>query len=363
MFEEMTYEKIMNDALKKVPSDVDKRQGAVIYDALAPICAELAQYYIGLDLVIKETFADTASRKYLIKRAAERGIKPYQATKSIILAELKGNIKIQGGERLNLDDINFVCTGEKEGNYYKLECETAGTIGNVTYGDLIPIDNIPGLEKAEVAGLFTAARDDEETEVFRKRYFASFENQAFGGNRADYMEKISALNELTEVSGNGGIGGIKVYRVPNGGGTVKAVFTSSAYRAPSDTLINIVQTAIDPETNHGEGMGFAPIGHTVTVLGVNETKINIGLEIALKEGYVLEDVKGYINNAVDEYLDELCREWAENDSLIVRISYIDSAVLSVKGVLDIISTSINGVQKNFELDEYSIPVRGDISVN
>ena len=48
--------------------------------------------------------------------------------------------------------------------------------------------------------------DEEDTEVFRQRYMDSLNAQAFGGNRADYLEKVNAIP---------GVGGVKVYRVWN----------------------------------------------------------------------------------------------------------------------------------------------------
>lgn len=36
MYEEMTYENILQQMLDRVTSDVDKREGSVIFDALAP---------------------------------------------------------------------------------------------------------------------------------------------------------------------------------------------------------------------------------------------------------------------------------------------------------------------------------------
>lgn len=79
MFESRTFENLIKDALEKVPDEVDKREGTIIYDAIAPICAELAQAYIDLENALKEGFADTASKIYLIKRAKERGVIPYKA--------------------------------------------------------------------------------------------------------------------------------------------------------------------------------------------------------------------------------------------------------------------------------------------
>ena len=61
MFEDMTYEHILQRMLNKIPSSMDKREGSIIYDALAPAAVELTQLYMDLDLTLNETFADTAS--------------------------------------------------------------------------------------------------------------------------------------------------------------------------------------------------------------------------------------------------------------------------------------------------------------
>ena len=79
MYEGMTFDFILEKMLKNVPKDIDKREGSIIYDAVAPAAAELAQLYIELDCVLTETFADTAGRQYLVMRAAERGIEPYSS--------------------------------------------------------------------------------------------------------------------------------------------------------------------------------------------------------------------------------------------------------------------------------------------
>ena len=66
MYENLTYERIMSRVLANVPSNVDKRQGSVIYDAVAPVCSEIAQIYGALDNCLNESFADTAQRDYLV---------------------------------------------------------------------------------------------------------------------------------------------------------------------------------------------------------------------------------------------------------------------------------------------------------
>ena len=79
--------------------------------------------------------------------------------------------------------------------------------------------------------------------------------QSFGGNVADYKERVNAMN---------GVGGVKVYPVWNGGGTVKLVIINSEFNVPSAELVGQVQTAVDPVQNSGRGVGIAPIGHVVT---------------------------------------------------------------------------------------------------
>ena len=44
------FEDILARLLENVDASLDKRQGSIIYDALAPAAAELAQCYIALDI-------------------------------------------------------------------------------------------------------------------------------------------------------------------------------------------------------------------------------------------------------------------------------------------------------------------------
>ena len=57
MFENMTFDYILKRTLNNISNNIDKRQGSVIYDAVAPCCMEIAKIYESLDRVIKETFA------------------------------------------------------------------------------------------------------------------------------------------------------------------------------------------------------------------------------------------------------------------------------------------------------------------
>ena len=80
MFEEMTQENIMERMLSRVDDKLDKREGSIIWDALAPAAAEISEQYAYMDMMLDELFPDTASYYYLVKHCAAIGITPFPAT-------------------------------------------------------------------------------------------------------------------------------------------------------------------------------------------------------------------------------------------------------------------------------------------
>lgn len=191
MYEDKTYEAILQEKLARVASSLDKREGSIIFDALAPNSLESAMIYVALDTVLNETFADTASRDYLIMRCAERGITPLPATCAVGIGEFSMDIPI--GTRFSCDKYNWTVTEKIESLKYYLTCETAGADPNGYTGQLIPIEYIEGLATAELTSIVINGEDEEATETLRLRYLNSFENQSYGFNRGQYIEVTEAL--------------------------------------------------------------------------------------------------------------------------------------------------------------------------
>lgn len=349
MFEDMTYENILNDMLSRVPNDVDKREGSIIYDALAPAAYKLAEAYFLLRNYVDLFFADTAVGEYLSRRTAEIGIVRRPATKAIRKIVTTGPVDV--GTRWGLEDTTYIIIEKVTDFEYKAECEQYGTIGNAYSGPLDNIDNISGVT-AELTDILIPGENEETDESLRKRYFESLVSQAYGGNISDYKQKVSTLP---------GVGGVKVEPVWNGGGTVKLTIIDSDYNKPSPTLIDEVQTAVDPEQNQGQGYGIAPIGHVVTVVGVDEVTIDVEPQITLQTGYTWEDVKPAVEAAINDYFAELRSQWADSQTLVIRISQIEVRILAITGIVDIQNTKLNGQQQNIELGPYEIPVLGEVT--
>ena len=355
MFEQETYEGILKRMLDNVPDNVDKREGSVIYDALAPAAFEMFNMYVALEAVLMESFADTASLQYLERRAAERGLTRYPATSAVLKAVTTPvTVEVPLESRFSLNELNYIVTEKIADGEYKLECESAGADGNTYFGDLIPIDYIDGLQSIKITEVLVHGEDAESEEALRERYLSNVSSQAFGGNIEDYRQRVRAVK---------GVGGVKVTRTPNKGGEVTLTISNSDYGIPSDELITLVQNEVDPIENQGEGLGLAPIGHVVTVEKAEKVTVNITADITYADDWSWDECSTYIKKAVDNYLLELAKTWDEtNDTnLTVIISQMMSDILQVEGVVDVSGVKLNGNAANLILNKYQIPVGGTIN--
>ena len=174
MYEEVTYDSLVKEMLDTATTgkELDRREGSMLWYGVAPAAVELAGLYAQLDWVLDQSFADTASRPFLIRRAAERGITPYPANAAVIRAVCTPDtLEIKTGTRFSLGKVNFSVTGKESAGVYRLTCETAGLTGNDLSESLIPIEYVPGLETAKATAVIIPGDDEEETEHFRQRYF------------------------------------------------------------------------------------------------------------------------------------------------------------------------------------------------
>lgn len=348
-----TYEEILQRCLDRIPNTIDKRQGSIIYDALAPCCVELAQMYIELSGIYDQVFIDTAVGEALDKLVEQNGVKRKDATYALRKGEFNMVVPVDNrfsdGENTYIVIENIVGT-----NNSILRCEQAGVVGNSYYGSLTPITYLQGLTKAELTDIIDMGDDIESDEDLRVRYMESVTAPEFGGNVSDYQNKVKSLT---------GVGGCKVVPIWNGGGTVKLIITNSQGGVPTSSLVNDVQEAVDPNQDQ-QGLGIAPIGHVVTVVGAVARNISVSATFTLESGVDPTDIQDSVNNIVDNYFKSLSTKWDKEDNLIARISQLETRLLGVAGVLDITNTKMNNSTSNLSLESNEIPVRkGDVVIN
>lgn len=361
-FEQYTYENLLADALANVPDTVDKREGSIIYDALAPACYKLAECYMQLNDVVLETFAATATGDYLAARCEELGVSRRMATQAVKKATFTSEgstpMKIDIGSRFSTvsDTAPLIyavsgpfkdSAGEEVAGVYQMTCETPSTLGNDYTGALIPIDYIEGLSTATMSELLIPGEDEETDEALLARYRGIVIYREQDGNVAQYQKWADEFD---------GVGKYKVFPLWNGANTVKVSIVGADGQPASDTLISAFQTFLDPNSK-GLGNGAAPIGAIVTVTTGTAKSINVTAKISLAQGYEATGVTESIQEALKSYFADVTYNKPS-------ISYLQAGatVLAVSGVEELTEITLNGTQGNIEIEDEEIPVLNDLKV-
>ena len=375
-----TYEYILTEALSKVPDNVDKREGSIIRDALSPCCYEAAKHILYLADIIEQTYIETANGLWLDGRVIEGGITRDPAT----YAKKLGVFKTQLDEPCQISiGQSFSTVGDTILNYtavqvyanedgdvvpgsYVMQCNTVGSVGNSYIGRIVPNDYIEKLASAEITTLLYPGEEEESDDSLRERFLANLMKTAFGGNIAQYRQWAKEIP---------GIGGVQVYPVWAGGGTVKLSIIDTDYNSCSSEFCQTILEKFDPENSGGEtglGLGIAPIGHKVTVSTPLPRTINVSGKITLLPGYKLETLMPDIKASLENYLLSLREAWENSDnennySVTVYLGRINFAILNVKGVSSAYELKLNETDTDIKLTETSslqeIPVLGTVSLD
>lgn len=353
MSNELDFQYIMNRMLSNISDEYDKRETSLIYQSAAMVVPELLLIKSEIQLLEEEAFPDTCGYRNLVKFASSRGIFFKKATPGIVMGEF--NIDISIGTRFSCDERNYIVSEQIENTEtnlkrYKLMAEETGNIQSI--GDLIPIDDIQDLTSAKIVKVLVDGTDDESLDSLRNRYNASLDYQAFGGNRADYINKVLSMDNVAAC---------KIFRrkpaTSSELGKIEILILDSTFKDSPVDLISSVQNALQPIGE--DGTGLSPIGHFVTVGAVEKEILNIRtrLTVSGETGDILTDVK----SKIEEYFQELRYSFGSEDNIIVRLSRIENRLLDIPGVIDVMDTSINGQEKNFIVDDRKIPILGDVT--
>lgn len=223
-----SYEEILARCLSDPRlTNIDKRVGSIIYDSLAPLCMELAEAYIKMDIMDIQTYLGTATGKNLDNRVYDNGLFRREATKAEVQGIFKkyqvdgnGNYVIVDGQRVLVDmdvpvgsrftvpnnpNLTYIFKEKRNINdsiVNVLECEIEGSSGSSYSGTILPITPILNLVKAQIGQVITYGLDTETDDDLRARAIEYVNNVAFGGNIEDYRNRIGVLS---------GVGAVKVF--------------------------------------------------------------------------------------------------------------------------------------------------------
>lgn len=350
------YEDILQWMLDRVPDDLDKREGSLIYIAVAPIAAAIAEQRFYGDNIMDATMPDTARGEDLIRRCAEHGVNIYRATSAVrkgIFSAPSGAPAVVGlGDVFGAEGLRYDVTAARgTPGVYELTCQTAGSAGNLYVGSVLPINN-GFLGTAQITDVLVPGEDQEPDEEFRARFYREVNADPFGGNIAQYEEQVLAIP---------GVGDCKIFPTPEDvGGRVHIIIVGPGNVPAPAALVSKVKETLDPAPE-GKGYGLAPIGHTVSVSTVTQRPIDVAASVAVVDGYTLEGLRPAMTKVVVDYLQSL----AFRDN-VVRLARVEAAILGIEGVADITDSTLCGGTVNLALandwDCYEVPALGALTV-
>lgn len=343
-----SFSDILTRLLSNIDDSLDKREGSIIYDALAPAAAELAQCYIALDVYTDQTYLLNAVGENLDNRVMDYGLsrKTGSHAERLITVYDSNNelMEIEIGARFSIPNAyggyNFTIIEKTTVGNYVAECETIGEIGNDYVGELLPLTYINNMGTATIGEILKPGEDAETDDELRKRALAKINQEAFAGNKAAYQNYVEEID---------GVEACKVFPVWNGGGTVKLAVVASGNTIPSADFIQSIQTEIDPISNQGQGLGMAPIGHKVTVVAPDKLTLNINATITIDGDYSLNQLEASIKESISNYIEEVQSTFADEDILIVYTSRLIASILNVAQVKNVSKLTINGQSTDLEI--------------
>ena len=336
MFEGMTYEVILEDMLDRVTSDVDKREGSVIYDALAPCAYHLAQIYFGLDFWFDLVSGDTAVGEFLDRVITDYGLTRKPATYAERKIITSGPVDI--GTRWSINGTVYTITEILTTNTYKATCGQSGEIGNTYTGALENIDNVSGIT-ATITDIITPGQVEESDENLRARYLLKLQQPATSGNVNHYKQWALEVP---------GVGDAKVFSLWDGPGTVKVVIVDNNKQPVTASLLESTLDHIEE---------LRPIGAEVTVVSGTGKQINLGAKIILASGYSLQAVISVFTTTVTEYFKSIAFSLP-----YVSIAKIGTILLSIDGVIDYSDLQLNNASSNIALADVEIPILGSVDL-
>lgn len=359
-------ETIHQRMLEKAPPGIDVREGSFFWDATRPGALEKAEVtQLKLQNILRLAFPQTSYGQYLDFLGEMKGVFRHPATPAtgtvvfmdqpgtvipagfVVLTEAAGTfpaIEFQTKERVQIGEDGTVTVAA--------ECLEPGTIGNVAANTITllsePINGIASVTNPEP---FTGGTEMEDDDSFRERILAAYD-EPLSGAKKDYIRWAKEVP---------GVGAAYVIPLWDGPGTVKVLIMDSNGQPANQELIEAVQNHIAPDGNLGGGL--APIGADVTVDAPEIFAVDIAFSLFIEDGYDAETVVENIKAQLRDFMAGFKLNTGDRPPERITVTKVGHEILSVDGVDDYASLTLNGNDEYVEVPVAKIPVLGEVAVN
>lgn len=349
MYEDKTPEKIKAEIIGEITGDWDTREGGFANDLVGTIAIKLADVYTSLNELQYIIWPDKTSGPYLDMEAEDLGITPRKAgTKSTVILEIAGT----PGYTVNAGKVFMTIEGHQFISKEKAvipqdsiiqivaEAMNVGELYNVGAGSILyQVNNDSAITSVSNPLAAIGGADPESDAALFAREDAARKKPRTSGNKNDY--EAWAL----EVSG---IGAARCFPLYNGRGTVMVLVADESGQP-------VEQPVIDACTAHIESC--MPCGGIeLTVLTPELIAMDISATVQTDGKTQLSEIRSNFVQALSEHFSAMSFKGQ------VVYNYVSALLMSVTGVTDRFSLTINGQSENITLSDIQIPSVGEVTI-
>lgn len=344
-----TASEITTEILNNMPDSYNRSTGSVIYDLQAPLGKELEKLEATNEEILNNAFFDSADEEHKEIIARDRAnLTRRAATCSTGEVTIEGEVGtvIPVGTQVASDFAIFDTTEEatldSEGvATVPIQCETAGTIGNVPAGAIyeFPV-TIAGLNTVTNASALTDGYDIESIEDFSERYHTAMTRKPGTGTEADYEAWALEVD---------GVAAARCFGRTPSAGSVTTYIMNQNHRAASASLITAVYNHIEEKR---------PIPVTSIVYSVSEVIVAISVTVYISSG-TISQYETAIVNAITKYFMSI---GYGRETRRVSAALVADAILGVSGVTDIDDLLLNDSADSISLSSTQIAVLGGVTI-
>ncbi|GAC41250.1 baseplate J/gp47 family protein [Paenibacillus popilliae] len=356
-------EVIRQRMLDRMPADLDKTEGSIPWDAIAPVAIELVLASEWAKEVLRRAFVQTTFGDYLTYKAQENGLERRPA----VAARTSGDdVLFTGDPGSPVPEGYLVSTESTDSTPAKLyrtlaamvldnagkgrvavKAVDVGLIGNVPIGAVRHLtEPLPGIRSVTNLNPLHGGVDEEEDETLRQRILEENRREEGDGNISDYVAWAKQVS---------GVGNVLVEPLWQGVGTVRIIILDLDGRPAPQPTIDAVQEHIDP-LSRGRGEGLAPVSAKVTVHAATTTYIDATIPgLVPKPGYTLEQARVNAEAALNAYLFQV------NPGGVIKIQEAAASVIYTLGIENVGDILLEGSRQDILLEVNELAQLGSVT--
>lgn len=344
---------VLSQLLGEISDAYDKTEGYIVYDLLKAVALVFEAYDIELGDIRRLLDVNNLSGPMLDAYITQRkGIERNKATFSVGTLDVLGNGTIKQDDLFETrSGIQFQSLEQKvitDSGTLNVRAVLPGVSGNVPATQIryMPV-TLPGITSVSNSSPTHDGYDEETDDDYRERYYIAIRTPPTSGNVYHYMQWAKSIP---------GVGDVKVLPLERGPNTVELVLIDQQKQPASSTLVQQVQTLIDPGSK-GIGNGEAPIGAFCYVNPATALTVNISVSVTIDSSFTQAQVKANIEQSIREYLKRIAFTQP-----YVSFAAVGNAIFEAEGVVDHSGLKVNGGTANVNIGTKQVPVLGAVTL-